>query len=76
MDATKFVKECFRMCKSYPDCDKCPAYSIGYCFCFINESNRYEEIVEIVEKWSNETFKWIFIPDVQFIEYISNLISA
>lgn len=23
-----------------------------------------------------ELFKWIFIPDVQFIEYISNLISA
>lgn len=48
MDAVKFMKEKDRLCGAYV-CDDCPLLAKG-----CDDSENIEELVEIVEKWSNE----------------------
>lgn len=51
MDATEFIRETNRMCKSFGDnCEDCPADDVSGCMV----DQLYEEIVPIVEKWSKE----------------------
>lgn len=65
MDAIKYFKESFRMCKTISACEKCPLYEYNNvlfpCNCSINNDidNIFDEknqknVVEIVEKWSKE----------------------
>lgn len=60
MDAVEFFKEKDRMCQDLYVCGKCYdlAYvkenSRGYTVCGLISTGRYEEAVEIVEKWSKE----------------------
>lgn len=51
IDALEFIRERNRMCKSFGDeCENCPANKDNFCIAF----NVDEEIVPIVEKWSEE----------------------
>lgn len=51
MDATEFIRERNRMCKSFGRCcNDCPANDIDDCIA----AHWDEEIVPIVEKWSKE----------------------
>ena len=52
MEATKFIREHDRMCKTYDDCKGCLLQVDGDCIDFPNGSP--ERVVEIVEKWSKE----------------------
>lgn len=51
MDAVKFFEERNRMCRSYDDCNKCPAKE-KECECYDIITMNYDSIVHIVEEWS------------------------
>lgn len=53
MDAIMFLKEKRRMCDSYGLCTTCPLYSWDK-YCSAEMTNEPEEVIAIVEKWSNE----------------------
>lgn len=57
MDAVKFLKERKRMCDSFRDssCEGCLIYAIDIgTACFDFQDDHPKQIVEIVEKWSEE----------------------
>ena len=59
MDAVKYLKEVYRMCKSIEDCSDCPLRGCSLTFpCKGNtgsaEYKETEKCVSIVEKWSDE----------------------
>lgn len=60
MDAVEFLKEQMRMCQALSVCGECydltyvKENSRGYNVCDLINTRRYEEAVEIVEKWSKE----------------------
>lgn len=51
MDAIEFFKEYHRMCNFYvgETCNKCPASKLDCCGLY---TKNYEEIIQIVEQWS------------------------
>lgn len=58
MDAVKFLKESARMCDSQKSCDDCPfLLPDRYCLRDLLDNpscGRFEEAVNIVEKWSTD----------------------
>ena len=56
MDAVKFIKEKDRMCKRHCCCEECPLehFGKGSVLCSVAISDKPEEAVSIVKKWSEE----------------------
>ena len=57
MDAVEFLKNKERMCREFESCSKCPADDQNnglYMTCDCLETEKPEEFVAIVEKWSAE----------------------
>lgn len=59
MDCSKtdiFLQEWDRMCSSYNQCSECDVYKKfdGNIKCVIHIKNHWKQILEIVQKWSNE----------------------
>lgn len=56
MDALEFIKQAKRMCRSYEDCEDCPARFDGYEDCHIDTTLNIaaEVAVDIVGKWALE----------------------
>ena len=56
MDAKKFFEEAHRMCEAHHDCEDCPAYDGEICYlCYAPlGTNNLVQMIEVVEKWSQE----------------------
>ena len=56
MDASDFVKNYIRMCKSVGDCEQCPCGETNFCTAPPNlrSLDGAEEVVHIVEEWAAE----------------------
>lgn len=54
MDAIEFIKERQRLCQTYVDCFKCPAYNNNTGGCNFNTASGYEatEQIRLLEEWS------------------------
>nr|DAH09408.1 MAG TPA: hypothetical protein [Caudoviricetes sp.] len=54
MDAVEFIKERQRLCQTYVDCFKCPAYNNNIEGCNFNAASGYEAIeqIRLLEEWS------------------------
>lgn len=54
MDAIEFIKERQRLCQTYVDCFKCPAYNNNTGGCNFNIASGYEatEQIRLLEEWS------------------------
>lgn len=54
MDAVEFIKERQRLCQTYVDCFKCPAYNNNTGGCNFNTASGYEAIeqIKLLEEWS------------------------
>lgn len=73
MDAVKFLKERKRMCDSFRDssCEGCLIYAIDIgTACFDFQDDHPKQIVEIVEKWSEEHPQETRLS--QFLKYYPN----
>lgn len=56
MDASDFVKNYIRMCKSVGDCEQCPCGETNFCTAppDLRSPEGAEEVVHIVEGWAAE----------------------
>lgn len=55
MDAVRYIVECDRMCRSFPNCRDCPIRArLSFSSCEQFKIDNPEETVAIVEKWSAE----------------------
>lgn len=54
MDAIEFIKERQRLCQTYVDCFKCPAYNSNTGGCNFNTASGYDatEQIRLLEEWS------------------------
>lgn len=54
MDAIEFIKERQRLCQTYVDCFKCPAYNNNTGGCNFSTASGYEatEQIRLLEEWS------------------------
>lgn len=82
MDAIEFIKERQRLCQTYVDCFKCPAYNSNTGGCNFNTASGYEatEQIRLLEGWSAahpcKTRQDVFLeqyPDVSLSYGIINI---
>lgn len=54
MDAIEFIKERQRLCQTYVDCFRCPAYNSNTGGCNFNTASGYDatEQIRLLEEWS------------------------
>lgn len=54
MDAVKYVKTQYRLCRSKGSCSECPLQDKENCCCIMDTIEYMEKAVQIVEQWAKE----------------------
>lgn len=54
MDAVKYVKTQFRLCRSKDSCSECPLQDKENCCCITDTIEYVEKAVQIVEEWAKD----------------------
>lgn len=54
MDAVKYVKTRFRLCRSKDSCSECPLQDKENCGCIADTIEYVEKAVQIVEQWAKD----------------------
>lgn len=54
MDAVKYVKTQYRLCRSKDSCSECPLQDKENCCCIMDTIEYVEKAVQIVEQWAKD----------------------